>query len=152
MMAVPTLPSKIRNGACGRSVLLDRLRAGAGARSLRRRSALPGAPSGRAQLALDPRSGVRRSDGLGFRRAALAKEDGERGERADGKELRLPVLERVLPEVRAADVCEPRDGRLVMGLLLRVELGPPGYGLGEPRPQEDGRHQDEQRVRVDRGP
>ena len=66
--------------------------------------------------ALDARLGVRRPDGLGLRGPALAQEDREGGERADGQELRLPVLQRAVPEVRAATGttrgrAPPRGGR-----------------------------------------
>ena len=49
----------------------------------------------------------RSADRLRLRRAPLAQVDGEDREGADGKELRLPVLQRRLPEFGAADVAEP---------------------------------------------
>ena len=54
---------------------------------------------------------VRGGDGLGLGRAALAQEDGQHDHRRDRQELALPVLERLEPEARRAEV--PIRRRLV---------------------------------------
>ncbi len=70
----------------------------------------------------------------------------------DREELRLPVLERVLPEVRPRDVGRPADlPGAVVGPLL-VQRAPAGHGLSEPRAEEDRRHHEEERVREEPAP
>ena len=51
------------------------------------------------------------ADRLRLGRAALAQEDREDGQRADRQELRLPVLQRALPEVGATEVADQRRSR-----------------------------------------
>src|SRR3954464_8605505 len=63
---------------------------------------------------------VGRSDRLGFGGSTRAQVDRQRRERAHGEELRLPVLQRPVPEVRGPDVLPQRQRGLVMVELLRV--------------------------------
>ena len=64
-----------------------------------------------ARLARARRLAVRRPDRLRLRRAALAQVDREDRHRADREELRLPVLQRAIPEVRIDEVVEVADVR-----------------------------------------
>jgi CheY-like chemotaxis protein len=65
----------------------------------------PAAPPA-TRLARARRLVVRGADRLRLRRAALAQVDRERGHRADGEELRLPVLQAAIPEVRVEQVLD----------------------------------------------
>src|ERR1044072_61545 len=86
-------------------------------------------------LALDaPRPG-RGADGLARGRPALAQVDGEDPHRADREQLRLPVLQRPLPEVRARQVLAPGDRALPMLGLLLVEDDADRDRLADPRRQ-----------------
>src|SRR4051812_33089157 len=67
--------------------------------------------------------GVGCADGFGFGGAALAEVDREHGHRADGEELRLPVLECAVPEVAGGDVLQPADGGFLVVELLGVVVG-----------------------------
>ena len=57
---------------------------------------------------------------LGLRRSLLAQEDAQDDQDAHREELRLPVLERLLPEIRLLQMLEDGLGRLLMpgGLLV----------------------------------
>src|SRR3954471_9508755 len=92
---------------------------------------------------------VRGPHGLGLRRSTLPQIDRQGGERAHREELRLPVLQRPVPEVRGAQVLPQRQRRLVMVELVAVVLDAPGHGLRDPRAQPDRGHEQQQRVRVD---
>ena len=59
------------------------------------------------------------SDRLGLGRAPLAEVDREHDHRADGEELGLPVLERLLPEVGVDEVVAPGDRGEVVGRAAR---------------------------------
>jgi hypothetical protein len=62
-------------------------------------------------------------DRLGFRRAALAQADAEQRHRTDHKELALPVLKRLEPELRGGQEPTNRNRLLAVGQLFLVELG-----------------------------
>src|SRR3954468_23760436 len=102
--------------------------------------------------ALRARAAVRLADGLGLRRAALTQPDREDDHRRDGEELRLPVLQRPVPELRAARVLPEVQRRLVVVELVGVVDDAAGDELGEPGPDPDGRHDQHQRVRVQAEP
>src|SRR3954451_22612556 len=92
-----------------------------------------------------------RADGLGLRRAALAQVDREDRHRADGEELRLPVLQRAVPEVARGHVAEPAHPRQLMVELLGVVGDTAGDRLHAPRREPDRGHDDHERVGVDAG-
>src|SRR3954471_19264314 len=104
----------------------------------------PGMLAAVACSAFEARGPVGGSDGLGFGRPALAQVDRQRPERADREELRLPVLQGAVPEVRRAHVLPQRQRRLLVVELLRVVVDPPGDRLREPRRQPDRQHRDQQ--------
>src|SRR4029450_3441205 len=60
-----------------------------------------GKPRLRASGSALPGAAVGCGDGLGLGGAALAQEDAQHGQRPDGEELALPVLQRLEPERRA---------------------------------------------------
>src|SRR3954447_19020128 len=95
---------------------------------------------------------VRRADRLRLGRAALAQVHAEDRHRSDRQELRLPVLQRRLPEVRRAEVSDVRHLGLLVGDLVRVVGAPAAGRVGEPGAEEDRGHQQDQRVRVDPRP
>src|SRR4051794_4442391 len=98
--------------------------------------------------ALRTRAAVRLADGLGLWRATLTQPDREDDHRRDGEELRLPVLQGPVPELRAARVLPEAQRRLVVVELVGVVDDAAGDELGEPRPDPDGRHDEDQRVGV----
>src|SRR4051812_21078472 len=69
---------------------------------------------------------VRRTDQLRLRGAALAQVHGEARHRPDSEHLRLPVLERSVPEVCLAEVAEEAHRVLPLAELLAVVRGPAG--------------------------
>ena len=85
-------------------------------------------------------------DRLGFRRAALAQADAEQRHRTDHKELALPVLKRLEPELRGGQEPTNRNRLLAVGQLFLVELGRAPGRVDSEAGQED-REQD-QRKRV----
>ena len=64
---------------------------------------------------------VRCADRLRLGRAALAQVDREDDHRPDGQELRLPVLQCLLPEVGLDEIGAPRDRGLVVLTLLALK-------------------------------
>src|SRR4051812_26574906 len=90
--------------------------------------------------AFDAGGVVRGSYGLGLGGAALAEVDREDGHRADGEELRLPFLQRPVPEVRAAHVLDEAERRLLVVELPGVVRDPAPHRLHAPRRQPDETH------------
>src|SRR5215217_4281852 len=134
-----TLPGCVKGCVSGRAGT-------ARACSTRRPHAALIADANASSLPLDAGRGVRRADGLGLGRPALSQVDAQDGHRADGEELRLPVLQGRLPEVRAADVLQPAQRLLLVLDLIRVVGAPARYGLREPRCKEYEPHHDQERV------
>ena len=64
--------------------------------------------------------------------AALAKVDRQDDHRSDGQELRLPVLQRAVPEVRRGDIGRPRDRRCLVVELVGVVVDASRQRLGQP--------------------
>src|SRR5215204_3940614 len=112
----------------------------------------PTRPAGRETSAGAAGLRVRRADGLRLRRSALAEIDREDGHRPDGEELRLPVLEASLPEVRRGHIRPPRGLGFPVGCLLVVVGSQARERLAEPGGEEDRAHHDRERVRVDAQP
>lgn len=65
---------------------------------------------------------VRRGDLFRLRRALLAQKDGQNDEGRHREELALPILERLEPKLRRAQVLEERRERLAVQRLLAVVL------------------------------
>lgn len=79
--------------------------------------------------ALRARRGVRFAHRFGLRGPALAREHRQDDHRPDREELRLPVPQRPVPEVRCPDVLQERQRRLLVVELLCVEGDAPGDRL-----------------------
>src|SRR4051812_12747771 len=117
------------------------------------RGGLSGGPSeetpDRSQLARGAGLFVRGSDRLRLGRATLPQVDGEGSHRTDGEELRLPVLQAAIPKVGVHQVLTVRNRSALVFVLAVVEGPPAVQRLSEPREEEDGGHDEHERVRID---
>jgi nitrite reductase/ring-hydroxylating ferredoxin subunit len=102
--------------------------------------------------ASDGREAVRSADRFRLRRPALAQEDRERHHAAHREQLRLPVLQRAVPEVCGQQVLAERDRRKTVLLLLRAVHDRARESLQQPGGDEDGAHGERERVAVDAAP
>src|SRR5687768_16993895 len=92
---------------------------------------------------------MRRRHWLRLWRPALTQEDRQHEERPNGEKLALPVLERLEPEARRADVAECRDGVATVRDLLLVELLRAANGVQRERDNEERGERDAQRMLVE---
>jgi hypothetical protein len=100
-----------------------------------------------ARSAFDTGRRVRGADRLGLRRSTLPQIDRQDRHRRDGQQLRLPVLQGAVPEVRLEQVLRPRHRILQVSELPLVERRGAGDRLGQPRPEKQQTHHQAQRIR-----